>query len=112
MPMKIVPRQSNLKLRLEKQRMSSTVLIRVDFLLDLRNDLSKLNLKPPDMSNAKQDVINLTTVFNSVFYKYAPTRPMTRKEKRLTDKPWIMRSVLTSIKTKNRLYKKYLKKQQ
>ena len=30
-----------------------------DFLLDLRNDLSKLNLKP-DKSNVNQDVINLT----------------------------------------------------
>ena len=31
------------------------------------------------------------------------------KKKRLTDKPWITRGILTSIKTKNRLYKKYLK---
>ena len=36
-------------------------------------------------------------------------RPMSRKEKRLTDKPKITRGILTSIKTKNRLYKKYVK---
>ena len=79
-----------------------------DFLLDLRNDQSKLNLKP-DKSNVNQDVINLTTVFNSVLDKHAPMRPMSRKEKRLTDKPWITKSILTSIKAKNRLYKKYFK---
>ena len=36
-------------------------------------------------------------------------RPMSRKEKRLTDKPWITKGILISIKTKNRLYKKYFK---
>ena len=78
-----------------------------DFLLDLRNDLSKLNLKP-NKSSVNQDVINLTTVFNSVLDRHAPMRPMSRKEKRLTDKPWITKEILTSIKTQNRLYKKIL----
>ena len=79
-----------------------------DFLLDLRNDLSKLNLKP-DKSNVNQDEINLTTVFNSVLDRHAPMRPMSRKEKRLTDKPWITKGILTSIKTKYRFYKRYFK---
>ena len=79
-----------------------------DFLLDLRNVLAKLNLKP-DKSNVNQDVIYLIIVFNSVLDKHAPMRLMSRKEKRLNDKPWIMRGVLTSIKTKNRLHKKYFK---
>ena len=34
-------------------------------------------------------------------------RPMSRKEKRLNEKPWITRGILTSIKTKNRLFQKY-----
>ena len=34
---------------------------------------------------------------------------MSRKEKRLNEKPWITRGILTSIKTKNRLFKKYYK---
>ena len=63
-----------------------------DFLLDLRNDLSKLNLKP-NKSNVNQDVKNLTIVFNSVLVKHAPMRPMSGKEKRFTDKPWITRSI-------------------
>ena len=52
-----------------------------DFLLDLKNDLSKLNLKP-NKFNVNQDAINLTTVFNSVLDKHAPMRPMSRKEKK------------------------------
>ena len=54
-------------------------------------------------------MIDLTTVFNSVLDKQAPMRPMSRKEKRLTDKPWITRGILTSIETKNKLHKKYFK---
>ena len=50
-----------------------------DFLLDLRNDLSKLNLKP-DKPNVNQDVINLTTVFNSVLDRHEPMRSMSRKD--------------------------------
>ena len=34
---------------------------------------------------------------------------MSRKEKRLNEKPWITRGILTSIKTKNRLFIKYYK---
>ena len=34
---------------------------------------------------------------------------MSRKEKRLNEKPWITRGILTSIKTKNRLFKNYYK---
>ena len=51
-----------------------------DFLLNLRNDLSKLNLKP-DKSNVNQDVINLTAVFNSVLDKHVPMRPIQEKRK-------------------------------
>ena len=77
-----------------------------DFLFDLRNDLSKLNLKS-DKSNVNQNVINLTTVFNSVLDKHGPMRPMSGKKKRLTNKAWITRGILTSIKTKNKLHKKH-----
>ena len=34
---------------------------------------------------------------------------MSRKGKRLNKKPWITQGILTSIKTKNRLFKKYYK---
>ena len=34
---------------------------------------------------------------------------MSRQENRLSDKPWITRDILTSMKTKNKLFKKYFK---
>ena len=37
---------------------------------------------------------------------------MSRKEKCLSDKPWITRGILKSIKTKNKLFKKYFKSKQ
>ena len=40
-----------------------------------------MNLKLPDKSKINKDVINLTTVFNSVLDKHAPMRPMSRKKK-------------------------------
>ena len=51
-------------------------------------------------------------MFNSVLDKHAPKRLMSRKEKRLSDKPWITRGILKSIKTKNKLFKKYFKSKQ
>ena len=76
-------------------------------MLDLRNDLSKLNLKP-DKSNVNQGVINLTNMFNSVLNKHALMCPMSRKKKKLTDKPWLTRGILTSIKTKIKFIKSTL----
>ena len=41
--------------------------------------------------------------------RYAPLRPTLRQENRLSDKPWITRGILKSIKTKDKLFKKYFK---
>ena len=41
--------------------------------------------------------------------RHAPMRPMSRQENRLSDKSWITRGILTSIKAKNKLFKKYFK---
>ena len=62
-----------------------------------------------DKKNVNQDVLNLMSIFKKTLYKHAPMRPMSRKEKRLNEKPWITRGILTSIKAKNRLFKKYYK---
>ena len=75
----------------------------------MNNNLSKLNLKPADDTRVNQGVSTLTTVFNSTLDKHAPLRLMSRKEKRLSYKPWITRGIITSIKTKNRLFKKLFK---
>jgi len=36
---------------------------------------------------------------------HAPLRPMSRKEKRLRQKPWISNKILLLIKIKNQLFK-------
>ena len=43
-----------------------------DCLIELNNNLSKLNLKPTDETNVNQDVPTLTTRFNSTLDKHAP----------------------------------------
>ena len=80
------------------------------FVIDLQNKLSTIGAEVE--TNVNQDVANLTTMFNSVLDKHAPKRLMSRKEKRLSDKPWITRGILKSIKTKNKLFKKYFKSKQ
>ena len=65
-----------------------------DFLIELNNNVSKLNLKPTDDTSVNQGVSTLTTVFNSTLDKHAPLRLMSRKEKRLSYKPWITRGIL------------------
>ena len=77
-----------------------------EFLTDLDNKLSTYSIKLSNKKNVNQDVLNLTSIFRKPLDKHAPMRPMSRKEKRLNEKPWITRSILTSIKTKNRLFKK------
>ena len=81
-----------------------------NFVIDLQNKLSTIGAEVE--TNVNQDVANLTTMFNSVLDKHAPKRLMSRKEKRLSDKPWITRGILKSIKTKNKLFKKYFKSKQ
>ena len=56
------------------------------------------------------DASNLVNMFNSIINRHAPLRPMSRQENRLSNgKPWITRGTLTSIRTKNKLFKKYFK---
>ena len=56
-----------------------------NFVIDLQNKLSTIGAEVE--ANVNQDVANLTTMFNSVLDKHAPKRLMSRKEKRLSDKP-------------------------
>ena len=82
------------------------------FLIDLDNELSSLS---QDSSNetytasVNEDATNLVNMFNSIIDRHAPLRPMSRQENRLSDKPWITRGIFTSIKTKNKHFKKYFK---
>ena len=82
------------------------------FLIDLDNELTSLSqnsLSETNTASVNRDESNLVIMFNSVIDRHAPLRPMSRQENRLSVKPWITRDILTSIKTKNKLFKKYFK---
>ena len=57
-----------------------------NFLVDMKKNLSKIDFDSPN-SNINNDVCNLTTIFKTVLNKHVPLRTMTRKEKRLSEKP-------------------------
>ena len=58
-----------------------------DFLVDMKRNLSKIDFDSPN-SNINNDVCNLITTFKTVLKKHVPLRTMTRKERRLSEKPW------------------------
>ena len=60
-------------------------------------------------SRVDNDVKCLNDTFMAVLDKHAPLRNMTRKEMKLNSKPWITKELLTSIKTKNKLFRNYVK---
>ena len=61
-------------------------------------------------SRVDDDVKCLNDTFSTVLDKHAPLRNMTsRKEMKLNSKPWFTKGLLTSIKTKNKLFRNYVK---
>ena len=82
------------------------------FLFDLNNELSSTSQDSSSetkTASANQDVSNLVNKFNSIIDGHAPLRPMSMQKNRLSDKSWITRGILTSIKTRNKLFKKFFK---
>jgi len=76
------------------------------FSIDLNEKLFKVNL---DSININTDVDNVSSIFMSVLDKHAPLRPMSRREKHLSEEPWITPGILKSIKTENKLFRKLYK---
>ena len=80
------------------------------FLTDLNSELSSLSQdfsSETKTASVNQNEFNLVNMFNSIIDRHAPLRLMSRQENGLSDKPWITRGILTSIKTKNKVFKKY-----
>ena len=76
------------------------------YLNDLSNKLSSLTL---DVENANDNFTNFNNLLEDTINTHAPLRKLTRKELKLKKKPWITKAILVSTKTKNNLYKNYLK---
>jgi len=55
-------------------------------------------------SSVSSNSANLTHIFENILYKHASLRPMSKREKRLSQKPWISNEIVQLIKTKNQLF--------
>ena len=75
------------------------------FLKDL-----ELNLNFTITENSEENFDIFLKSFTEIINKRAPFRTLTRKEVRMKNKPWINKALLSQIKLKNRLYKKYIRK--
>ena len=74
-----------------------------NFLVDLHKHVENINVSNPNTS-VNSNATSLSSVFELALNKHAPLRPMSRREKRLSQKPWISKGILKSIKTKNKLF--------
>ena len=79
-----------------------------EFLNELKNKLSNIAFEPYTAS-IDDNVSSLIAIFKDILDRHAPLRPMSKKEQRLSNKPWITPGILNSIKTKNKLFQNYFK---
>ena len=72
------------------------------FLNQLQLEINQLDLKN---KSGEECWDNFEKTFNSILNIHAPFRLQTRKESKLSKKPWLTNGILKSIKTKQKLYK-------
>ena len=108
-PIFFIPERSKLSSKTGKKLTRCTKSFNLEnFLFDLNYQLST-NMFDSKTSRVDNDVKCLNDTFIAVLDKHAPLRIMTRKEMKLNSKPWITKVLLTSIKTKNKLFRNYVK---
>ena len=76
-----------------------------NFLIDLQN--SFLNWSCIN-STVEEDFNRFNSTFKLIIDKHAPKSIITRKQKKLRQKPWITKGLLKSIRHKNKLYKTFI----
>ena len=77
------------------------------FCCDLSNKLN--NLKIEELRSPHNLFEDFVKIFSDTVNFHAPRRPVTKKEFKLKQKPWLTTGILKSIKIKNKMYKKFLK---
>ena len=76
-----------------------------EFIIDLNcQSQSCCNINNHDM-DVNEDIYRITEMFIKTLNSHAPLRPMSRREKKLTEKPWMTKVFLKLITTKNKLFK-------
>ena len=78
------------------------------FLRALESDLTAANLNSIDSAQDAFD--KFEEVLHIVVNKFAPLKKASRKEKKLSQKPWLSCKLLNLIKQKNQLFKQLHKK--
>ena len=78
-----------------------------NFLIDLEEALSPWNFNTG--STVLNDFDEFIHIFQTIINKHAPLRKLSRREKQLQAKPCITRGLLTSIKNRNRMFRKCCK---
>ena len=73
---------------------------------DLFNNLSSFIVNLPTIThkNVNDTFEEFTTIIKSTIDKHAPLRKLSRKMRKLKQKQWITKGILTSIKNKQKLY--------
>ena len=79
-----------------------------DYLMTLGNNLNAANLDSTDSVHDAFD--KFEEVFKNTVNKFAPLKKASRREKKLSKKPWLSRELLNLIKQKNKLFKQLHKK--
>ena len=78
-----------------------------DFLIDLSSKLNNFSNISLDNNNYNvNDLWNeFEKIFNDTVYFHAPLKSISKKQKKLYNKPWLTKGILKSIQTKNIMFK-------
>ena len=75
------------------------------FISDLNDQKLNTNHSISSVSSVNKSVIKISEAFINRLKKHASCRRMSRRKKKLNEKPWITRGILKSIRPKNGLFK-------
>ena len=65
------------------------------------------NLGEPTQSNFDESFDAFITVAQNVTESHAPIKHLSRKQRKLKNKPWIIKGILTAIRHKNKMHKSH-----
>ena len=83
-------------------------LIAEQFLDDLQTELTDMINTDLDNKDTNALFTEFTNKFFSILDWHAPSQKMTRKQRKLNQKPWINKEILNLIRIKTELYKQFL----
>ena len=67
------------------------------------------NCFPSLLDHVYINISSKNTSSGVILDRHVPLRPMSKKEQRLSNKPWITPEIFNSIKTKKKIFQNYFK---